>query len=102
MDGFFDEVKVIHTKGGPKGEGEKERKKNLFLYGKLATLGWDPNRWRWSDGGRFLNYTTKGGRETIVSRNPGVTRVAKKWQAYFPGNYRFYWFQVWDPHRAGK
>ena len=84
--------KLSTPREGPKAKGRKKEKKNLFLYGKLATLGWDPNRWRWSDGGRFLNYTTKGGRETIVSRNPGVTRVAKKWQAYFPGNYRFYWF----------
>ena len=25
-----------------------------------------------------------------------------KWQGYLPGNYRFYWSQIWDTLRAGK
>ena len=104
MDGYFHEVKVIRTYRGPKGkrEEEKEKEEILFFYGKVATLGWDPDRWRWSDGSRFLNYTTKSGREAIRSRSPGVTGAVEKWQGYLPGNYRFYWSQVWDPHRAGK
>lgn len=38
----------------------------IFFYDKVATLGWDPNRWRWIDRGRFLNYTTKDGRKSII------------------------------------
>ena len=30
------------------------------------------------------------------------TLAADKWQGYVPGNYRFYWSQVWDFLRAGK
>ena len=103
MDGFFHEVKVIRTHRGPTGKGESEKKKKILLfYGKVATLGWDPDRWRWRDGSCFLNYSTKGGRETIVSRNPEITRTVEKWQGYIPGNYRLYWSHVWDSHRAGK
>ena len=100
FDGFFHMVKVIHTTRGPKKEGEQEEL--TFFYGKEASLGWDPDKWRWKDGGRFLNYTTKGGREFIASSNPGSTRAGDKWQGYLPGNYKFYWSQNWDPLRAGK
>ena len=62
----------------------------------------DPDRWRWIDGGHFLDYTTKDGRDNILNRNPGTTRAADKWQGYLPGNYKFYWSQVWDPMRSGK
>lgn len=89
--------KIIRTKRWPKREG----KKILFFYGNLAMLRWDPDRWRWSNGGRFLN-TTKDEIETNVCRNLRVTRAAEKWQGYLSGNYRFYWSQVWDPHHAGK
>ena len=37
-----------------------------------------PDRWRWSDGSRFLNYSTKSGREAIRSRNPGASRAVEK------------------------
>ena len=92
MDGFFYEVKVIRTYRGPKDKGEEEKYKEeiIFFYGKVATLGWDPDRWRWSNGSHFLNYSTKSGREAIVNRNLGVTRAVEKWQGYLPGNYRFY------------
>ena len=89
LEGYFHiKVKVIHTDRGPKKEGEKE--KIIFFYGKLATLGWDPDRWQWIDKDHFLNYTTKDGRNSIINRNPGTTRAAEKWQGYLPGNYRFY------------
>ena len=42
----------------------------MFCYGKVATLGWDPDKWRWVDGGRFLNYTTNDGRHYSINRNP--------------------------------
>ena len=32
------------------------------------------------DGNRFLNYTTKDGRNSIINRNVGTTRVADKWE----------------------
>ena len=98
--GFFHEAKIIQTHRGPKREGDKEQL--TFFYGKIATLGWDPNRWHWSDEGRFLDYTTKDSMETINKRNPGATRAADKWQGYLPGNYKFYWSEVWDPLCAGK
>ena len=58
--------------------------------------------WQWIDGGIFFDYTTKEGRESIINRDIGTILVADKWQGYLPGNYRFYWPQVWDPHIAGK
>ena len=88
LEGFFHKVKIIHTNRGPKKEGKREE--IIFFYGKLATLGWDPDKWRWIDGGRFLNYTTKDGRDNILNMNPGATQAADKWQGYLPGNYRFY------------
>ena len=98
--GFFHKVKIIHTTRGPKKEGVREEIR--FFYGKMATLGWDPDRWRWVDGDQFLNYTTKLGKELLSSRDPGITRAAEKWQGCLPPNYRFYWSQVWDPLHAGK
>jgi hypothetical protein len=68
----------------------------------MASLSWDPNMWRWIDGGQFLNYTTKDGRETIINRNPCTTCAADKWQGYLMGNYNFYWSHVWDPLRLEK
>ena len=58
MEGFFHKVKIIHTNRRTKKDGEKEKN---FFYGKVATLGWDLDRWRWIDGGHFLNYTIKDG-----------------------------------------
>ena len=33
----------------------------------------------WTNGGRFLDYTTKEGRESIVDRNPRVTQASEIW-----------------------
>ena len=30
--------------------------------------------------------------------NFGNTRAVDKWQGYVPGNYEFYWSQLWEPH----
>lgn len=38
----------------------------------------------------------------MINRNLGVTRMVEKWQGYLPGNYMFYWSQVWDPLWFGK
>ena len=40
MIGFFHLVKIIHTTRG------RRKEKITFFYGKTATLGWDPDRWR--------------------------------------------------------
>ena len=40
IDGFFHEVKVIRTKRGHKKEGDENEE---ILYGKVASLEWDPN-----------------------------------------------------------
>ena len=100
LEGFFHKVKIFHTNRGPKRKGKREE--IIFFYGKLASLGWDPARWRWINGGYFLDYTTKDGRDTILNRSPGTSRAVEKWQGYLPGNYKFYWSQVWDPMRSGK
>ena len=52
----------------------------------MASLTWDPYMWRWIDGGQFLNYTTKDGREAIINRIPCTTRGADKWQGYLSGS----------------
>jgi hypothetical protein len=100
MNGSYHKVKIIRTNRGPTKDGVKEEV--VFFYGKVATLGWDPDRWRWADGGHFLDYTTKAGRDSITNRTPDITRAGDKWQGYLPGNYRFFWSQVWDPLRSGK
>ena len=100
LEGFFHKVKIIHTNREPKREGKREE--IIFFYGKLDTLGWDRDRWRWIDGGHFLDYTTKDGRDNILNRSPDTTRAADKWQGYLSGNYKFYWSQVWNPMRSGK
>ena len=102
LEGCFHEVKIIHTTRGPKNVKEEDRLTITFFYGKIVTLRWDPDRWRWADGSRFLNYTTKMGRDSVINRIPGGRRAAEKWQGYLPSNYRFKWSQVWDPLRSGK
>lgn len=87
MTWFFQEVKIIHTNRGPEIDGEKV----VFLCGKVATLYWDLDRWWWIDGGHFLNYTSKDGQVSVISRNPGTTCAVDKWQGYLMGNHRFYW-----------
>ena len=54
------------------------KKNSSFFYGKEASLGWDPDRWQWKDGGQFLKYTIKDGRKFITSSNPGSTRAGEK------------------------
>ena len=51
IEGYFHKFKIIYTNRGPKKEGEREE--IIFFYGKIATLGWDPDRWRWIDEGLF-------------------------------------------------
>lgn len=58
--------------------------------------------WRWIDRSRFLNITTKLGRDSVINRNQGTTLAVVKWQGYLPGNYKLNWSQLWDPLRSGK
>ena len=97
---FFHHVKTTYTARGPK----KERKKTevTFLYGKEATLSWDPYWWRGVEGCRFLNYTTKFGRVLAINKILGMTRVVDKWQGHLLGNCKFYWSQVWDVAHSNK
>ena len=64
-------------------EGEKEA--ITFFYGKTATLRWDPDRWRWVEGCRFLNYTTKSGRDLITKRTEGVNLPRTNGKATYLG-----------------
>ena len=102
LEGYFHEVKVNYTNRGAKKEGEEEREEVIFFLRQSSHsfLGSGPivmgRRWL------VLDYTTKGGREILISKNQGSTRAADKWQGYLPGNYRFPWSQVWNPLRAGK
>lgn len=67
---------------------EMERKKRLsFFLAKWSHLDKNANRWRWADGGHFLNYITKAGRDSITNRTPNITRKDDKWQDYLPSNY---------------
>ena len=77
MKDIFHEV-TIHTTHGPKTDKEKDRENITFFYGKVVTLSEDPDQWQWGNGGQFLNYTTKSGREIIASRNSGTTRAGGK------------------------
>lgn len=88
MVGFPHEVKIIHTTRGPKrGEVKEEI---IFYYGKMATLSWDVDCWRWIDEYCFFNYTIKFGRDFVINMNPRITRAADKWQSYLPENYKLY------------
>ena len=99
MEGLFHKVKIIHTTRGENKEGKKKSKK---FYDKMTTLRWDPYRWRWVQGDRFFNYTTKLGRNLITKRTEGVNHAANKWQCHHLGNYKSYWYHVWDPLRFEK
>ena len=68
----------------------------------MATLRWDPDRWRWLEGCCFLDYTMKSGRDYITKRTKGSNNATDKWQGYLPRDYKFYWSQVWDPLWARK
>ena len=46
VEGYFYEVKVMFTNRGAKKDGEEEREEVIFFYGKVASLFWDPDRWR--------------------------------------------------------
>lgn len=59
----------------------REKKEIISFYGKVAFLGWNPDKRRWIDEGWFLDYTTKDGREAIINRNPGTTRGADSGRA---------------------
>lgn len=55
-----------------------------FFYGKLATLKWDPHRWRWAGDFRFLNYTTKMGRDGTINMYYDISQVVDKWKRLPP------------------
>lgn len=44
-----------------------------FHYGIDATLGWDPDRWRWVKSYYFLKYITKFGRDLVIHMLPTMT-----------------------------
>ena len=50
----------------------------VFFYGKMTTLGWDPDWWRWADNGHFLDYNTKAGLDSITNRTPDIIRAGDK------------------------
>ncbi len=84
-----------------KGKKKKKKRKSFSFMARWLRLGGT----RIGGGGAMVVasfYSTKSGREAIRSRNLGASRAVEKWQGYLAGNYRFYWSQVWDPHRAGK
>ena len=76
MNGSYHKVKIMRINRGSTREGVKEEV--VFFYGKMATLGWDLDRWRWADGGHFLDYTTKAGWNSITNRSPDITRAGDK------------------------
>ena len=41
----FSHVKIVYATRGPKKVDKKEEM--VFFYGTNATLGWDPDWWRW-------------------------------------------------------
>ena len=45
MNSSYHKVKIIRTNRGSTRDGEKEEV--VFFYGKVITLGWDLDRWRW-------------------------------------------------------
>ena len=48
----------------------KEKKEEIiFFYGKVATLRWDLDHWRWIEEYHFLNYIAKFGRDFVINRN---------------------------------
>lgn len=72
MVGFFHKVKIIHTTKG------QEKEEIVFFYGKMATLSWDMDRWRWVQGYGFLNYTTRFERDSIINMTAGTTCAVDK------------------------
>ena len=83
MDGLFHEVRVFHTTRGHKTEGEQEN--ITFFYGKMATLGWDPDMWQWVEGCHFLEFTMKIGRYFITKGPKGLIMSQTNGKATFLG-----------------
>lgn len=50
----------------------------MFFYGKLATLAWDPDHWRWVEDYYFLHYTTKFGRDLVINTILGMAWMVDK------------------------
>lgn len=84
--------------------GIKKKLITLLFTGKTTTFVWDPDRWRWVEGCRFLKYTMKFCRLGLdINRVPGITRGGgDKWPRYFMGNYQVCWSQVWDLAYSSK
>ena len=78
VEGIFMRSKSFTSIEVPRKMEKKGDKRLFFFYGKVVSLLWDPDQWRWGDGGRFLDYTTKNGREILTSGNQGSTRAADK------------------------
>lgn len=47
------------------------------------------DHWRWAGGLRFLNYTTKMGKDDIIIMFPSTTRAVDKSQDFLPNNWFF-------------
>lgn len=71
FSGFSHQVKIIYVFKGPKENCKQE--KIAFFYGKEATMGWNPDCWRWVEGFHFPNYTTKFGRDLVINMVPGMS-----------------------------
>lgn len=68
-------MKIIQALREPKLKAKKEE--ITFFYGKEATLGWNPDRWRWVEGLHFLNFTTKFERDLVINLLYGKNRVVE-------------------------
>lgn len=69
---FLQVVGVIHT------TTRQKKHENVFLYGEVFTLIWDPDYWRWLDDHWLLQYTTGFNRDSIINKVYALSHVVEK------------------------
>jgi hypothetical protein len=81
--GIVARVRVAEVVKGP-----KKVCINLF-YGKMKSLGWDPNKFRWNASTPFMRFSTKLGRELLKARHDIPNVAVRKWHGILPADHNF-------------
>jgi hypothetical protein len=99
LHGIIHRVRVTSVATGP------AKKPILLFYGRLDSIGWDPERFQWLDGDKatpFMNFSASLGRRLLRKRHDIPNPVERKWQGVLPLDFRLRWKTVWAKNRTPK
>ena len=94
--GTIHRVHVVEVVKGPKVQVVE------LFYGRINHLSWNLGKFQWDSQSPFMKYSTKLGRERLLSRLVIPNVAERKWSGVLPTNFKFRWKTIWDRSRISK